>query len=62
MARIVRTGLALSHNNEIEGERMSGLEGQAALAQSSERPQGRPFNPGVPRASATRKGRRGRPR
>ena len=60
MARIVRTAMALSHLNGIEGERMSGLEGQANLAQSSERPQGRKHNLGIPKAADPRKSRKGR--
>jgi hypothetical protein len=60
MARLVRFGLGLSHKNEIEGERMSGMEGQAALAQSSERPQGRAFNLGVSKDANPRKSRKGR--
>jgi len=53
MARIVRFGLGLSKLTQHEGERMSGLEGQQNLAQASERPKGRAFNPGLPKASAT---------
>ena len=59
MAKLVRAGLDLAHHAEIEGNRMSGLEGQSNIQQSSERPVGRAFNPGVPRSSGTaRKGRK----
>jgi len=59
MARLVRFGLGLAHKNGIEGERMSGLEGQANLAQASERPLGRTWNPGVPKSAGP--GRKARP-
>ena len=58
MGRLVRHGLELGKQAALEGSRMSGLEGQANLAQSTERPVGRHFNPGLPKASTT--GRKGR--
>jgi hypothetical protein len=58
--RLVRHGLGLGKQAEVEGARMSGMEGRANLAQSTERPVGRAFNLGVPKSagSSSRKARK----
>jgi len=58
VGRLVKFGLNLDHKNEIADPRMADLEGQSNLAQATSRPHGRPFNPGVPKASGPRKGRK----
>lgn len=60
MARLVKAAMGLGRLNGIEGERSAGLEGQSNLAQATERPKGRPFNPGVPKAADPRKSRKAR--
>jgi hypothetical protein len=57
---LVKTGLRIGKKAEIADARMGDQEGQSNLAQATERPVGRPFNPGVPKASGPRKGRKAR--
>ena len=58
--KLVPFGLNLDNKAQVADARMGDLEGQASIAQGSERPIGRPFNPGVPKASNPRKSRKGR--
>jgi hypothetical protein len=55
----VESGLKLGEKNNVEGERMGGLEGESNLAQTQDRPMGQPMNRGVPTMSGVpRKGRK----
>ena len=60
MAKLITAALAVGRKAEMEGERLSGMEGQANRAQTSERPLGRPFNLGVSKDANPRKSRKGR--
>jgi hypothetical protein len=60
MAKLVEHALKLDRKSHIEDSRMGDQEGQANLAQATERPHGRPFNLGVAKAANPRKSRKGR--